>query len=205
MRRGIRTLLFFAVALPLACSDDPTATTTSSKPPMFSANPESSGATLTRWEMGNIDFRVWDGAQQLYAVYSSGSSFPACGGTPVFSANVLNVLRHPDDEGSAMLRSLMKAPEVYISVWRTGAGSTDSWPCGPFVVGTGHWISNANDFFGPSPDRRNAMNLGATATGTLYDSSGQAYHYSGVSRWVFYPDGRDYQEIISINLHPVGN
>lgn len=204
MRCGIRALLFFAVALPLACSDDPTTSTISSAPPMFSANPESSGATLTRWEMGTIDFRVFDIEQQLYAVYSSGSSLPACGGTPVYSANVLNVLRHHDDEGSGMLRAMMKAPEVYISVWRTGAGSTDAWPCGPFVVGTGHWISNANDFLGPSPDRQNVMILGATAAGTLYDSSGQAYHYTGVSRWVFHPEG-DYHETLSINLHPVGN
>ncbi len=210
MRRSFRFLAVLACALPLACSDTSTAPTATAPPPAprLSANPESNGSMIYRYE-GWAWWYWQDNEQQLVAVHSS---FDApklwCENTWVaYPVSLQDVVSGKYGEGEWLVHTLIKAPETYIYVFSGTLPWSNFDYCHPIASGVGHFVYTDNDVLAEDAesDRPQANAWGVQAVGELTGPGGQRYHYNGHLRATWRPgDSSVIHQQVLLNLQPIG-
>ncbi|HEY0674275.1 MAG TPA: hypothetical protein VGD27_18520 [Longimicrobiales bacterium] len=202
--RHIPAIALITLCVVAGCSDPP-APTGPNLEVSFDANPASSGATIVRGETA-FQIGIFDAERQLLAFHNFRNAFPACGET-VTQINLADFLEVHNGNDETLFKELWQAPETFIWVWHSVDGNFLSVRCTePIAKGVGKLVYTDNDVTPFLGDRARANSWGYKAQGILTGSDGISYHYNGVSRFIFQPDGvgGSFQEIMSISLGPAG-
>ena len=204
MRRLLAVALGITFAV-TACSESPVPTDPT-LPLLYSANPASSGATIVRGET-TFQVAIYDAERQLLAFHNFRNAFPACGET-VTETTLASFKEVHSGSDATLFNALMQAPEAFIWVWHSTDGSVLTARCTePIAKGVGKLMYTDNDVEAFLGDRARANAFGFKAQGMLTAGDGTAYHYSGMSRIIWQPDGvgGGFKELATVHIGPAGN
>ena len=123
----MRRFLYFVVLTLVvsACDDGPSGSPVSG--PSFAANPNSSGAIITRYD-DFFQLAIFDADKQLLAFHNFRNAFPVCGQpvTEIRFADFMDILSGKD---ATLLQEVFKAEESFIWVWHSTTGSVIAARC----------------------------------------------------------------------------
>ena len=193
----MRRLAFTLVTLVLACGQETSAPTTSTRPELdFTSNPDNGNPRILRYGNDLLGLLLVDPETHLFSTVGSSETWAAaCPSNVLTVTDIQDIIHHPDDPIAGQINELYLGRGVYIAVyqgfsdWEAGGFDCTDLSARRIAEGTGRFTYTDNDLYVWGREHRLTNAFGFVAQGQLTRVAGGTVRYYGVSRCLW--DGYD--------------
>lgn len=193
----MRRLAFTLVVLLLACGQEASAPTTSTRPEFdFTNNSDNGNPRILRYGNELLGLLLVDPETHLFSTAGSLQNWAAtCPSNVLTVTNIQDIIHNSDDPIAGQINELYLGRGVYIAVyqgfsdWEAGGFDCGDLSARRIAEGTGSFTYTDNDLYIWAREHRLTNAFGFVAQGRLTRVAGGTVRYYGVSRCLW--DGYD--------------